>query len=252
MTPYQITRHGSGQVLWEGRAVSFKAAVEQARGDRVDLRGADLKGADLGRADLAGLDLREADLSGAYLRGADLAGAHLGRARLRGADLRGACLRGADLRAADLRGTEFRGADLMGADLREAVIEFRSFPAFTLPHFPLGDLPDDLCLELMLRDAHASPEPDLFALWAEGGRCPLETPKGHLERKWLFHQRPELLQAYLQQVAPDGHIGPEVWRPKMNEAELILALCRAKGWGIRGLLAPAGGAGFSEKKREGK
>ena len=67
------------------------------RGDRANLRGADLRCADLRDA-----NLRCADLRGADLRGADLRGADLSDADLRGADLRGADLRDADLRGADL------------------------------------------------------------------------------------------------------------------------------------------------------
>ena len=54
------------------------------------------------------------------LRGADLIGAKLARAELRGASLRGAYLVGADLRGADLRMADLTGADLRGADLSAA------------------------------------------------------------------------------------------------------------------------------------
>ena len=85
------------------------------KGQRADLRGADLSGADLRDAnlrgaDLSGADLRDANLSGAYLRGANLRGADLSGANLRGADLSGANLRGADLSGAYLSGADLRGA----------------------------------------------------------------------------------------------------------------------------------------------
>ena len=57
----------------------------RARGERPDLREANLRGADLSEANLS-----EADLSGADLREADLRGAILSGADLRWADLRGA------------------------------------------------------------------------------------------------------------------------------------------------------------------
>ena len=47
-------------------------------GERVEMSGADLRGANLHSADLAGAYLRDADLTGANLRDADLAGADLG------------------------------------------------------------------------------------------------------------------------------------------------------------------------------
>ena len=103
------------------------------KGQRADLRGADLRGAylrgaylegaDLRGAYLEGADLRGADLRGAYLRGADLRGAYLEGADLRGAYLRGAYLEGADLRGAYLEGADLRGAYLEGADLRGAYLE---------------------------------------------------------------------------------------------------------------------------------
>jgi uncharacterized protein YjbI with pentapeptide repeats len=62
------------------------------RGERKELRGADLIGANLAGADLGGSSLR-----GAYLIGADLSHADLRRADLTGADLRGANIKGADL-----------------------------------------------------------------------------------------------------------------------------------------------------------
>ena len=57
------------------------------KGERANLRGADLREADLGWANLRGADLREADLGWANLRGADL-----GWANLRGAYLGGVVL----------------------------------------------------------------------------------------------------------------------------------------------------------------
>ena len=87
----------------------------QGRGERPNLRGADLTGADLTRADLTGADLRWANLTRADLTGADLTRADLSGANLRWADLRWANLYGANLRGADLRWANLNGANLYGA-----------------------------------------------------------------------------------------------------------------------------------------
>ena len=76
--------------------------VDKSRGERANLRYADLCGANLRDADLRGADLRNANLCGANLRDADLRGANLRNADLCGADLRNANLCGANLRYADL------------------------------------------------------------------------------------------------------------------------------------------------------
>ena len=81
--------------------------LKDPRGERADLRGANLM-----EADLRGANLMGADLMGANLRGANLYKADLYKANLSGADLRGADLRGADLMGADLRGADLSGAKL--------------------------------------------------------------------------------------------------------------------------------------------
>lgn len=118
-----VTQLRQGVAVWN----DWRA---QKRERRVDLRGANLRGAYLGRADLRGADLSEADLDGADLRraglfGANLRRANLGRARLFGAHLSEARLfeaglRGADLDGADLGRTNLMGADLRGTDLDKA------------------------------------------------------------------------------------------------------------------------------------
>ena len=72
--------------------------------------------------DLAGAVLNRVDLSGADLRGANLAGARLYLAGLSGADLRNANLQGAGLGGADLAGADLRGANLTGAILAGAYL----------------------------------------------------------------------------------------------------------------------------------
>ena len=75
-----------------------------------------------------GVKGERADLRGANLECADLRGANLECADLRGANLECADLRGADLRGADLRGANLRGADLRGANLRGANLDYSCFP----------------------------------------------------------------------------------------------------------------------------
>ena len=75
---------------------SMRDCIEAAIKERVDLRGADLRGAYLTGANLRRADLRDANLTGAYLSRADLTGANLRGAYLTGADLRDANLRGAN------------------------------------------------------------------------------------------------------------------------------------------------------------
>jgi len=121
--------------------------ADKSRGERANLRGADLCDADLRRADLRDADLRDADLRCADLRDADLCGADLRCADLRGADLCDADLRRADLRRADLRDADLccadlRDADLRDADLRGADLRGADLPAIILQVGPIGSRKD--------------------------------------------------------------------------------------------------------------
>jgi hypothetical protein len=109
MTPAKIA-----QIIEENKKYN---KTNGKKGQRPDLRSANLRGADLCGADLRSANLRGADLCGADLLGANLCGANLRSANLRGADLCGADLLGANLRSANLRSANLRGADLCGADL---------------------------------------------------------------------------------------------------------------------------------------
>lgn len=81
----------------------------------------------------------------------------------------------------------------------------------------LGELPNDLTLEIMRRDAYAHPFPEKFDEWANGGDCPYQNE----ERFWIFQDRRDLWKPGL---------------PQMTDRDLIVAICRAKNWGIRGHL----------------
>ena len=111
--------------------------VDKSRGERANLRYANLCYANLRGANLCDADLRGADLCGANLRDADLRGADL-----RNADLCYANLRDADLRNADLRDADLRNANLRGANLRNANLRGADLPAIVLQVGPIGSRKD--------------------------------------------------------------------------------------------------------------
>jgi len=79
----------------------------------------------------------------------------------------------------------------------------------------LYNLPDNLTLELMRRDAWAHPHPERFDDWAGGGDCPYQSE----EAFWRSEPNREL------------------WckgNPQMRDSDLILAICKSQGWKIRG------------------
>ena len=98
--------------------------LNDPRGERADLHGADLRGANLRGADLIEANLSGAELIEANLRGANLRGDELYKADLRGANLREANLYKADLSGADLGGAKLSGACLGGADLSGAKLDW--------------------------------------------------------------------------------------------------------------------------------
>ena len=120
----------------------------EGRGERADLRWANLSGANLSEADLRWANLSGANLSGAHLseadlRWADLSGANLSEADLRWADLRWANLRWADLRwanlsEANLREADPRWANLSGANLSEANLRVASGGLLGIDGLPSG------------------------------------------------------------------------------------------------------------------
>jgi hypothetical protein len=97
-----------------------KMIVDDAESEleRVDLRGADLKGRNLQNVCFAYANLDDADFAKA-----NLANATLWETTLRNTDLSGADLSGADLREADLTGALLDGAILRGADLSKAKLQ---------------------------------------------------------------------------------------------------------------------------------
>jgi len=118
----------------------------------------------------------------------------------------------------NLRWSDLSGSNLSESDLRGSKIEFFQFPSIRLlSSMPLSRLSDALILELMRRDAYGHPHPEQFDAWAEGGACPYQDE----ERMWHFRESREL------------------WKPgnpEMTDRDLVIAICKEKGWGIRGYL----------------
>ena len=133
------------------------------------LQGADLQGAYLQGADLQGADLQDAYLQGAYLQGAYLQDAYLQGAYLQGADLQGAYLRGAYLRGAYLRGAYLQGAYLQGADLQDA--DYKE-PLFLCDLYSLKLLPKDTILT--------------FWKYLRNGSSPYQNMKYEIGKKYKF------------------------------------------------------------------
>jgi len=231
----QIKNRWDGNVICEGEeSIKKLAEKNKANLSGANLAGADLSWANLSRANLSRANLSEANLSGAYFSGADLSGANLSwanlsranlsRANLSEADLSWANLSWANLSRADLSGAYFSGANLSEADLswadlsRAKNIEFYnlSFLA-TLAKINLYNLPDDLQLELMRRDAQSHPHPELFDEWVKTGKCPYQNE----ERFWLFEPKPELWKP---------------GKPEISDYQLILEICKSQGWKIRNYL----------------
>ena len=121
--------------LKEGVEVWNKWCQEQGKIDtlfRIQLkganfRGAHLKGAYLSDANLEGADFSYAKLEGTYLIDAQLEDANFGGANLEGADFGGAKLKGANFRGAYLKGANFRSSQFKGADFSDAQFKGANF-----------------------------------------------------------------------------------------------------------------------------
>lgn len=121
----------------------------EPKGERADLREANLRyvnlaGADLREADLRGADFfmanfEDADLRGADFEGADLRGANLRYAHFEGADLQRTKLVDANLEYSVFHGTNLRGADLRGACVTGVDFDFVYLDNIDLSHVYMGD-----------------------------------------------------------------------------------------------------------------
>ena len=117
---------------------------------------------------------------------------------------------------ANLSWANLSGANLSGANLSGADFEFHQFPSIRLlSSINLDEISDKLALELMRWDAFFHPKSDLFNIWAKGGDCPYQNE----ERFWIFKEKRSVWKA---------------GKPRMTGVELIFAICKEKGWKIRG------------------
>jgi len=207
-------------------------------GCRADLSGSNLSGANLIRANLSGSDLSGSDFSGSNLIGADLSHANLSRANISRANLSRANISRANLSGSDLSGSNLIRANLSHANLSRANLSRANIsranisranlsranlknahldPSILSSNLSYIDLPDNVTIELMRRDAWCHENPIKFDEWAKGGPCPYDGSK--ISRKHFFVEKRELWQP-----------GP----PQMRDYDLIMAISESAGWQIEG------------------
>jgi uncharacterized protein YjbI with pentapeptide repeats/predicted transcriptional regulator len=149
---FQIRRRFVDEIIYMGEATSFRALIESAVSENVDLSEAELGGINLARSSLCGARLSGANLRNTNLMGADLTGARLCGANLASADMSRAVLYKTNLAKADLSEAnlalvqgawaflpeanlseanlaraDFSGANLAGAYLFEAIVTETNF-----------------------------------------------------------------------------------------------------------------------------
>lgn len=110
-----------GAILYQSSKRTLKAALEEAAGNGIVLRNADLRRARLVRARLDGLKAPGACFWGSVLDGADMAGADLRGCDLRNTDLKNTCLAESNCQKADFSGAIFGNTILRQCDVRLAV-----------------------------------------------------------------------------------------------------------------------------------
>ena len=225
---FEIKDIRSRLVIFSIETESMKLAVETAVKSNVALSYADLSYTNLSDVNLSYTDLSCANLSYTNLSYANLSHVNLSYANLSRADLSRANLYCANLFRANLSGANLSHVNLSHAYLYDinlsraylynANLSFSYFPSLkTLSSINLGNLPNDITLELMRRDCAGHPYPEMFDAWAKGGACTYQDE----ERYWVFNEK------------------RDVWKkgkPQMTDRDLILAICKAKKWGIKGHL----------------
>lgn len=208
-------------------ATLYKAKLNRADLFKADFTGANLTEAKLIRANLANTKFIGADLTETIFIRTDLLETDFTGANLTNANLSGSNLTRADLTRSDLTRADLTRTNLFEAVLTRANIEFPQIPSIgLLSVINLENLPDDITLELMRRDADVHPYPDKFDVWAKGGDCPYTDNDGNInsngERKWIF------------EVEEKRHLW-KPGKPTMTDEELITAICKAEGWKIKNI-----------------
>lgn len=92
-----------------------------------------------------------------------------------------------DFSEMDLTDTDFRGWNLKRANFRNANLSGVDFTGAILPPPSVlllanwGEVPKDLCRDLMRYDAANHPTPKAFDRWAKGGPCPYGNDEGQMQ-----------------------------------------------------------------------
>ena len=140
MNMYRIHTTQTRQVLFEGKFISFKACLERAIQDRINLRHADLKNTNLMNANLDDAQLSHADFSGANLTGANLSESELQKATYINSVLYNTCLAYSDLRQSNFDGASFGATDITGCDI--SFSRFSTLSCFSLDFFNVKHMRD--------------------------------------------------------------------------------------------------------------
>ena len=201
----------------------------------VDLSNATFDNADLSEALFGFSYMDEVHIINANLCGASFCACSLQNLKLIDCDVHHTSIDGCNLHEAALKRLKGQTLGITACNFRNTYLDAPGFTFFSFPDMAtmMGmiyhNLPEALTLELMLRDAYASPYPERFVRWAANLiDCPLLGKDYHIERSWYFKESRDVLLKHLKKGK--GLI------PQMTVSERILALCRHMGWSIRGIL----------------
>ena len=128
-------------------------AKEPATSERINWKGADLRGVNMAGVNLEGADLRASDLRGTNFTGTNLRYADL-RGRLQGANFQNASLYGARMQGVEAAQADFRGADMRLANLGGAYLEGAMMP--TLAYEPPHPWPSEIANETRNQPANGT------------------------------------------------------------------------------------------------
>ncbi|MGQ0527767.1 MAG: pentapeptide repeat-containing protein [Alphaproteobacteria bacterium] len=120
----------SKHALYEGLFCSYRACLESAVRNNINLEGADLRYKNLSNAALDGARIKGADFSGANLTGANISEACLSQSLFNGASFYNTCLADSDLAHCDFEDASFGATQIMGSDISYS--SFSTLSCFTL------------------------------------------------------------------------------------------------------------------------